>query len=136
LLGALGTLGLGGMTLVQAANMPTMPKVADDPPPTKLAAPPSKEPPSAVTPTIPAEPLTAMPQGGGYAPVIDKETWCNDGGGGWGFVAGVEALYLRPQFTSNPAFTQASTTSTTLGPGPGPTAITGNILRTTPEFSY
>src|SRR5690242_6613276 len=95
LLGALGTLGRGGLSLVQAANTPTMPKVADDPPPVKQAAPPSKEPPPSVTPKIPAEMLTSLPQCTGNAPVIDSGAWGNDAGdGGWSFVAGAEALYL------------------------------------------
>lgn len=139
LLGALGTLGVGSMTLLQAGNLPSMPKVDDAAPAAKQPAAPAKEAAPPATPKLPAEPLCSQVHGNGCAPVIDKGVWCNADpgcGGGWSFVAGVEALFLRPQFTSNPAFTNNQTTSTTAGAAGIPTGITTNVQVVTDHFSY
>src|SRR5262245_11963636 len=117
LLGALGALGLAGMTLAQSG--PSMPR-ADAPVMLQHQ------------PTVNSAPVSN--DRNSCAPVNNCDDGCGRDGGLGG---GVSALYLRPHFTSNPSLSLTITDSTTItDPVTAANTSTTRIINGTPDFDY
>src|SRR5262245_54212539 len=73
------------------------------------------------------------------SPAVDDSHQDTDGGRGWHLFGGADALYLRPYFSSNPAFSLVRTNSndtTTAGAVSSTRVINQGSINSTPEFDY